>query len=304
MRIVGAMEGIGMIGRRKCLMATSVVLTGLPILGTTKAALANGKFVDELRRLERESGGRLGVTLLDTGTGNRSGHRGDERFPICSTFKVLLAAAVLRRVESGQENLARRVRFGAEAILEHAPVTKTRIGGDGMSLAELCDATMTFSDNTAANLLLTAIGGPAALTAFVKSLGDDVTRLDRTEPGLNEALPGDLRDTTTPNAMASTLQALTLGKALSPPSRMQLIAWLVGSKTGDARLRAGLPHSWRIGERTGTGERGTANNVAVAWPEGRKPLIVTAYLTEATVNRTQQSAVLAGVGRAVAAIAA
>lgn len=293
-----------MIGRRKYLMATSVVLTGLPILGTTKAAFANGKFVDELRRLERESGGRLGVTLLDTRNGTRSGHRSDERFPICSTFKVLLTAAVLRRVDGGQENLARRVRFGAEAILEHAPVTKTRVGGDGMSLAELCDATMTFSDNTAANLLLTAIGGPAALTAFVKSLGDDVTRLDRTEPALNEALPGDLRDTTTPNAMASTLSTLTLGEALSPASRTQLVAWLVGSKTGDARLRAGLPRSWRIGERTGTGERGTANNVAVVWPEGRPPLIVTAYLTEATVNRTQQSTVLAGVGRAVAAIAA
>jgi beta-lactamase class A len=293
-----------MIGRRKYLMATSVVLTGLPILGTTKAAFANGKFVDELRRLERESGGRLGVTLLDTRNGTRSGHRSDERFPICSTFKVLLTAAVLRRVDGGQENLARRVRFRAEAILEHAPVTTTRVGGDGMSLAELCDATMTFSDNTAANLLLTAIGGPAALTAFVKSLGDDVTRLDRTEPALNEALPGDLRDTTTPNAMASTLSTLTLGEALSPASRTQLVAWLVGSKTGDARLRAGLPRSWRIGERTGTGERGTANNVAVAWPEGRPPLIVTAYLTEATVNRTQQSAVLAGVGRAVAAIAA
>lgn len=292
-----------MIGRRKYLMATSVVLTGLPILGATKAAFANGKFVDELRHLERESGGRLGVTLLDTGSGTRSGHRSDERFPLCSTFKVLLAAAVLRGVDSGQENLTRRVRFGAEAILEHAPVTKTGVGGDGMSLAELCDATMTFSDNTAANLLLTAIGGPAALTAFVKSLGDDATRLDRTEPALNEALPGDLRDTTTPNAMASTLSTLTLGEALSPASRTQLVAWLVGSKTGDARLRAGLPRSWRVGERTGTGERGTANNVAVVWPEGRPPVIVTAYLTEATVNRTQQSAVLAGVGRAVAAIA-
>lgn len=289
-----------MIGRRKYLMAASVVLTGLPILGTTKAAFANGKFVDELRRLERESGGRLGVTLLDTGGGNRTGYRSDERFPICSTFKVLLTAAVLRRVDGGQENLARRVRFGAEAILEHAPVTKTHVGGDGMSLAELCDATMTFSDNTAANLLLTAIGGPAALTAFVKSLGDDVTRLDRTEPTLNEALPGDLRDTTTPNAMASTLSILALGEALSPASRSQLVAWLVGSKTGDTRLRAGLPRSWRIGERTGTGERGTANNVAVAWPASRPALIVTAYLTEATVNRAQQNAVLAGVGRAVA----
>lgn len=293
-----------MIGRRKYLMVASAVVTGLPILGMTKASFANGKFVDELRRLERESGGRLGVTLLDTRSGVRSGYRSDERFPICSTFKVLLTAAVLRRVDSGQEDLARRVRFGTEVILEHAPVTKTRVGGDGMSLAELCDATMTFSDNTAANLLLTAIGGPPALTAFVKSLGDDMTRLDRTEPALNEALPSDLRDTTTPNAMASTLSTLTLGQALSPASRTQLVTWLVGSKTGDTRLRAGLPHSWRVGERTGTGERGTANNVAVVWPESRPPLIVTAYLTEATVNRTQQNAVLAGVGRAVATIAA
>lgn len=289
-----------MIGRRKYLKATSVVLTGLPILGATKAAFADDRLAGELRRLEAESGGRLGVALLDSRDGSRSGYRSDERFPMCSTFKAVLAAAVLRRVDSGQEQLARRVRFGADAILDYAPVTKTHVGGDGMSLAELCDAVVTLSDNTAANLLLTAIGGPVALTAFLRTVGDDVTRLDRIEPDLNEALPGDPRDTTTPKAMASTLSALTLGNGLSPASRTQLVAWLVANKTGDARLRAGLPPSWRIGDKTGTGNRGTANDIAVIWPENRPALIVTAYLTGATADRAHQNAVLAAVGRVVA----
>jgi beta-lactamase class A len=296
-----------MMGRRKYLLATSMAMTGLPLLGATKAAFADEALAAELRRLESESGGRLGVSLLDTKDGARAGHRRDERFPLCSTFKAVLAAAVLRRVDVGEEQLARRVRFGAEAVLAYAPVTKTRVGGEGMTIAELCDAAVTLSDNTAANLLLAAIGGPAALTAFLRSIGDDVTRLDRTEPTLNEALPGDPRDTTTPDAMASTLRTLVVGEALSPGSRTQLVAWLVANKTGDARLRAGLPRGWRVGDKTGTGARGTANDIAAIWPEdpapGRAPLIVTAYLTGATVEAAQQNAVLAGVGRAVAAAA-
>ncbi|MBV8185954.1 MAG: class A beta-lactamase [Alphaproteobacteria bacterium] len=292
-----------MIGRRKYLLATSPVLTGLPLWGATKAAFADGAQVGELRRLESESGGRLGVTLLDTKDRSRSGYRNDERFPMCSTFKAVLAAAVLRRVDDGQEQLARRVRFGAEAILAYAPVTKSHVGSEGMSIAELCDAAVTLSDNTAANLLLASIGGPAALTTFLRAIGDGVTRLDRIEPELNEALPGDPRDTTTPDAMASTLSAVAVGEALSSASRTQLVAWLVANKTGDARLRAGLPSSWRVGDKTGTGARGTSNDIAVIWPDNRAPLVVAAYLTGATVDPARQNAVLAAVGRAIAAAA-
>ncbi len=287
-----------MMGRRTCLTTTSAALVGVGLCGATKA-FASDRLGDELRRLEAESGGRLGVTLLDRKDGSRSGYRSDERFSLCSTFKSLLAGAVLHRVDLGQEQLARRVRFGADAILDYAPVTKAHVG-DGLSVGELCEAAVTLSDNTAANLLLATMGGPAGLTAFLRSVGDPTTRLDRIEPALNEAKPGDPRDTTTPNAMASTLVTLVLGKALSASSREQLAAWLVACKTGDKRLRAGLPQAWRVGDKTGTGRRGTANDVAVIWRPDRSTLIVTAYLTGATVDAAGQDAVLAGVGRAVA----
>jgi len=160
---------------------------------------------------------------------------------------------------------------------------------------------VTVSDNTVANLLLKEIGGPAAFTAFARSLGDEVTRLDRWEPELNESRLGDARDTTSPDAMLGDLQDLVLGQALSPPSRETLTGWLVGCKTGDARLRAGVPKDWRVGDKTGTGARGSTNDIAVMWPPGRAPILVTAYLTGATAPAEQRNATLAAVGRAVAA---
>jgi beta-lactamase class A len=269
------------------------VATGICVLGAGlrlwhDAAHASGlshTLTAELATIERESGGRLGVAVLDTLSGARAGHRVDERFPMCSTFKLLAAAAVLKRADTGAERLDRRVRIEATDLLSYAPVTKTRAGAD-MTIMELCEAAMIVSDNTAANLLLATLGGPAGLTEFARALGDTVTRLDRIEPELNEAIPGDPRDTTSPAAMASNLRALTLGDALAPSSREKLTAWLVANKTGDARLRAGLPRDWRVAEKTGTGERGTANDVGLAWPPSlslpsRGPIIVTAYLTGA-----------------------
>jgi beta-lactamase class A len=253
--------------------------------------------------IEKEAGGRLGVAALDTGTGRRFGHREEERFPMCSTFKVLAVSAVLTQVDHGKENLDRRIRFAAGDVIDGSPISKDHIG-DGMTLAELCAAALDYSDNTAANLILSALGGPHAVTAFARSLGDPVTRLDRTEPTLNEATQGDPRDTTTPATMAANLQKLLLGKALAPASREQLTNWMIANKTGDARLRAGLPRDWRIGDKTGTGERGTANDIAIAWPPGRKPIIVAVYLTGSTVSPDQQSAAIADVARAVTATVA
>ncbi len=249
--------------------------------------------------IEARCGGRLGVGVLDTGTGRMAGHRGDERFPMCSTHKALSAAAVLARVDRGEDRLDRRVRFGAEEVLPYSPGTKAHAGGDGMALAAVCEAAVTLSDNTAANLMLGAIGGPTGLTAFLRGLGDEATRLDRTEPTLNEALPGDPRDTTSPSTMAADLDRLVLGKALSPASHDQLAAWLVACKTGDARLRAGVPPGWRVGDKTGTGERGTANDVGVLWPPGRSPVVVTAFITGSTATPDAQSAAIADVARAV-----
>ena len=266
-----------------------------------RASIADQRLIDEIRRLESESGGRLGVCVLETATGARHVHRGDERFPMCSTFKALAVAAILARVDAGKEQLTRRIIFEASALVTYSPVTEKRVGGDGMTLAEICDAAVTLSDNTAANLLLAAIGGPPGLTAYVRGLGDEITRLDRNEPSLNEALPDDPRDTTTPNAMASSLQALILGTALSTASREQLTAWLLANKTGDTRLRAGLAKDWRVGDKTGSGARGTANDVAVIWPPNKPPIVITAYLTGATVSTTQQNATLASVARAVSA---
>ena len=284
-------------------LGTALVAAALTIRpGAMRASIADQHLLDEIKRLERESGGRLGVCVIDTATGVRHAHRGDERFPMCSTFKVLAAAAVLAQVYAGKEHLSRRRSYDASALTTYSPVTEKH-AGNGMTLAELCDAAVTLSDNTAANLLLALIGGPAGLTSFVRSLDDQFTRLDRNEPTLNEALPGDPRDTTTPNAMASTLQALILGtKALSAGSRAQLTAWMINNKTGDTRLRAGLAKDWRVGDKTGTGSQGTNNDIAVLWPPDRAPLVITAYLTGATVSAAQQNATLASVARAVSAM--
>jgi beta-lactamase class A len=257
-----------------------------------------------ITRIEAEFGGRLGVAVLDTGTGRLTGHRLPERFPMCSTFKAPLTAAVLARVDAGEERLDRRIRIARTDIITWSPITETRIGGQGMSVAELCDATMTLSDNTAANLLLASVGGPAGYTAWLRRTGDDITRLDRTEPTLNEALPNDPRDTTTPAAMAATLQRLALGETLSTASRARFVAWLRGNRTGDARLRARLPPGWVVGDRTGTGARNTSNVIGVMWPPaGRPPLVVTAFLTEGSRVGARRDAALAAVGAAVTGMA-
>ena len=263
------------------------------------AITAESRFAGEMVRLEKASGGRLGVAIRDVGSGRSYGHRASERFPMCSTFKVLACGAVLARVDAGHEELNRRIVFAATDIVTHSPVTKDRIGGDGMTLAELCEAAMTTSDNTAGNLILSSLGGPSAVTAYARSLGDPVTRLDRIETALNEATPGDPRDTTTPAAMAANLQSLVLGDGLSPRSRDHLTAWLVANKTGGAKLRAGLSKDWRAGDKTGGGGFGTTNDIAVIWPPGRAPLVVCVYLTDTKAPAELRDQTIAAVARAV-----
>ncbi|HKR77907.1 MAG TPA: class A beta-lactamase [Rhodanobacter sp.] len=255
-----------------------------------------------LAALERRHGGRLGVAILDTGNGRRHGHRADERFLMCSTHKLLTVGAVLARVDRGAERLDRRVVFGRDLVLSWAPVTSHRVGAPGMSVAELCEATITVSDNTADNLLLESLGGPPAMTAFARKLGDPLTRLDRTEPELNVGAPGDLRDTTTPNAMLGDLQALLLGDVLSPASRERLAAWMRATSTGLDKLRAGMPAGWQAGDKTGSGAHDETNDIAIFWPPQRKPLLVTAYLAGSTADAVERSAVLAEVGRIAASV--
>lgn len=216
-----------------------------------------------------------------------------------STFKWLLAAQVLARVDEGEESLDRVVRYGPGDLLEYAPVTRERVEEGGLSVSELCAAAVQVSDNTAANLLLATVDSPAGFTAYLRTLGDSTTRLDRTEPELNEAAPGDPRDTTTPAAMLEDLRAVLLGDVLAPASRERLIDWMVTSTTGLARLRAGLPEGWRTGDKTGTCGRGTANDVAIIWPPGREPILIAAYLAEAEASYEDCNAALAEVARGI-----
>jgi beta-lactamase class A len=249
--------------------------------------------------IEAGAAGRLGVAVLDTASGHLDGHRLDERFPMCSTFKWLAAAHVLQRVDAGQEQLDRRIRYGREVLLPHSPVTGQHTG-EGLTMAELCEAAVTVSDNAAANLILQSLGGPAALTRHARTLGDTMTRLDRWEPALNEARPGDPRDTTTPRAMATALRTAVLGDALSPASRAQLVRWLEATSTNVQRLRADLPAGWRMGSKTGSGAHGTTNDVGVFWPPaGRAPLVVVVYLTETAAAESMRNGAVAQVARFV-----
>jgi beta-lactamase class A len=290
--------------RRSFAKAAAATLFTLHVSSGLKTARAAAKTLEglagELTRIEAAIGGRLGVAVLDTETGGRASHRADERFPMCSTFKLLAAAAVLARVDSGKEHLDRRVQFEDGDIVPNSPITKDHAGESGMSLEGLCAAAITVSDNTAGNLLLASLGGPAGLTAYARSLGDEMTRLDRIEPDLNEAIPGDPRDTTTPAAMLADLHVLCLGAALSEKSRDQLTSWMLGNKTGGNRLRAGLPEGWRVGDKTGAGERGTTNDVGIIWPPERAPVLIAAYLTETAAPGPDRNAALAAVGRAIA----
>jgi len=256
----------------------------------------------QLAALERKHGGRLGVSMLDTQTGRRLQHRAGERFLMCSTFKWLAAAAVLARVDRGTERLDRHVVFGKDVLLDYAPVASKHVGEPGMSVGELCAAAVTLSDNTAANLLLASLGGPTAITAFARSQGDETTRLDRMEPELNLGSPGDIRDTTTPDAMLADLHHVLLGDCLSTGSRDLLLQWLRGCTTGLDAIRAGLPEDWTAGDKTGSGSHGETNDVAIAWPPRRKPLLVTAYYAGSHAEPAERKAVLAAVGRIAASI--
>uniref|UniRef100_E6VH66 Beta-lactamase n=1 Tax=Rhodopseudomonas palustris (strain DX-1) TaxID=652103 RepID=E6VH66_RHOPX len=282
---------------RRTMVGAAACLAGVGMIGRRAATATEpgDAIAARFAELEARSGGRLGVCVLDSSNGRMIGHRLDERFPMCSTFKVLAAGLVLARVDRKQESLDRRVSYTKSDLVTYSPATETRVEG-GMTIAELCEAAITLSDNTAGNLLLGSFGGPAGLTAFARSLGDQTTRLDRIETELNEALPGDARDTTSPRTIAQDLRALALGDALTPSSRALLVAWMKANTTGGARIRAGVPSGWIVADKTGTGERGTANDIAVLWPPQRAPLIVTVYLTGATVSRDQQNRLIAAAG--------
>ncbi|GAA0730825.1 class A beta-lactamase [Sphingomonas japonica] len=267
------------------------------LLGMSGTAEARAR--DALRDIARASGGRLGVFAYDTGTGRRLSLDAGARYALCSTFKAPLAAAILAQVDAGRLTLDRTIRFGEADLLGYAPVVRENLATGALSVERLCRAAVEVSDNSAANLLLPQLGGPAGLTRWLRSIGDPATRLDRDEPTLNIVRGGDLRDTTTPMAIAMTIDRLLFGDVLMPQSHALLQRWMAASTTGRARLRGGLPADWQCGDKTGTSGEGCFNDVAFAIPPGRKPIVIACYLDAAGLSDANANAAHAAVGELV-----
>jgi beta-lactamase class A len=252
----------------------------------------------KLAKLEQTLAGRLGVFALNTANGKQLSYRGDEYFPMCSTFKVLLTSAILKRSTQIDGLMQQRIKYQQGDLVTYSPITERHLE-DGMTVAALCAAAIQYSDNTAANLLMKILGGPRAVTTFARSIGDLQFRLNRWETALNSAIPGDRRDTSTPNAMASSLQRLAFGDALEPRLQLQLRVWLQGNTTGAARIRAGVPADWQVGDKTGTGDYGTANDIGVLWPPGRSPVVVAIYTTQGEKDAKARNDIIASAARIV-----
>jgi len=261
------------------------------------AASAENDAAARIAAIEARIGGRIGMAALDTTNSKRLDYQAEERFPMCSTFKFLAAAAVLKRVDEKKEKLERFVPYDAKDILEYAPVTKEHPQDGGMTLGALCAAAIEQSDNTAANLLLDAIGGPAGLTNFARSVGDQITRLDRKEPDLNSAIPGDERDTTTPDAMCLDMERLLTTHVLSESSRRQLENWLLHNETGRLMIRAGVPKTWNVGDKTGRCANGGTNDIAIIRPPDRAPILVAIYSVGSTAPANDREAAIAEVAK-------
>ena len=267
---------------------------GLPLLIGMGAAPPLYAAESSMAEIERRYGGRLGVFAVDTGSGRTLSHRADERFLMCSTFKGILAAQVLARVDAGKEQLGRLVHYTGKDLIFTSPVTKANVGRGAMPVGALCQAIVEESDNTAAILLMRSVGGPAALTQFLRGLGDTVTRSDRYEPESNKY--SGLLDTTTPRAITTAARSILLGNVLSSRSRAQLENWMIACKPGLNRLRAVLPADWQAADRPGTSVEEETNDYALVRPPGRAPLLIAAYYDAPGVSMDSREAVLREAG--------
>ncbi len=282
--------------RREFLIVVVSALATIPVLSAASTEGEPASIAD----IEAKIGGRVGVFAVDTGSGKVLVHRPDERFAMCSTFKWVLAATVLAHVERNLLSLSGRVLYGQADLLAYAPVTSKHVTEGFMTVSDLTRAAIVVSDNTAANLLLSKLGGPSVVTEFARSCGDAVTRLDRNEPTLNDNEAGDLRDTTSPRAMATLMSNVLCGNRLSSTSCDLLLQWLRDCETGYYRLRAKLPKDWLVGDKTGTGEHGAVNDVAITIPPGRSPILIAAFLSEGRADRPALVAAHASISRLVA----
>jgi len=264
--------------------------------------LVHAEVYDRIVEIERTLGGRIGVSAKNAMNGGRIRHRGDERFAICSTFKAALVGAVLARCDHGDLALNQLIKFGESDLLVNSPRAAAHLGEGALSVEALCAAVVEVSDNTAANLLLSLIGGPAQVTAFFRSLGDNVSRLDRMELDLNSNLPDDPRDTTTPDAMAGNLKSLLVDEeALSAASRSRLTNWMLSEQNGRNRIRSGLPADWRVANKPGSSadRAGATNDIAVAWPPGRPPIVISVYTDARESTPERRTMAIAEIARAV-----
>lgn len=285
---------------RAGLAASAAVLT--PVVTTSSASAQTSSQLrsveGELRELEERYAARLGVYARNVRTGQVVSHRARERFAMCSTFKAVAAAAVLR-AHGRCSALDEVIHYPPADLLPNSPKTEAHVDG-GMSVGDLCAAAIQYSDNTAGNLLLREIGGPAGLTGFFRSIGDRVSRLDRWETDLNTAVPGDLRDTTTPAAIGGCVERLTLGRALADADREHLVTWLKGNTTSGRRFRAGLPGDWVVADKTGTGDYATANDIGVAWTTRRTPVVLAVLSSKTTRDAPVDNALIESAARIIA----
>jgi beta-lactamase class A len=280
------------VSRRTFLAASSGLLLG----SHATLASSNSGFTEQIQSVLDRTGGRLGLHVLDTHTGRRWRFDDESRYAMASTFKMLLAAAVLQRADLGTISLDEQVKLQASDMISHAPVTSKHLREGTITVRELCAAVVEVSDNPAANLLLKMIDGPAGLTRFFRSLGDRETRLDRYELDLNSNLPGDPRDTTTPRAMAHSMEQVLTKEVLAPASREMLLGWMINASTGLKMVRQGLPKEWKVGDKTGRGANGAVNDLVISWPPGRKPVLMALYLSDSTRPTAELSAVHAEIG--------
>ncbi len=280
-------------------LLTFSVAIFLSFWASIASADGHNSLIKTVESIASEIEARVGFAAYDLESGQRWEYQADQRFAMSSTFKTLACAALLHRVDAGQENLERTVSFSESDLVTYSPITEKYAGGQAMTLSDLCEAALTMSDNTAANLILRSLGGPEKVTSFARRLGDDVTRLDRWETELNEAAPGDNRDTTTPNAMVKNLQSLLLGDALSGKSREQLHDWLKRNQVADGLFRAVVPEGWIVADRTGAGGFGSRSITAIIWPPERQPIVVALYLTQTEASFSERNEAIAEIGEAI-----
>lgn len=291
------------IGLKNTLFACASVLlaciSAAPLLTTSACAQDLTQLTKSIQAEEVTLQARIGMAVFDANTGQTWQYRGEEHFPLNSTHKALTCAALLAKVDEKSLSLTQPVLISKDMVVTYSPITKKSLAPKAMTLGEICHAAVSYSDNTAANVAFDAIGGPTGFTTYMRSIGDDTTQLERKEPELNEATPGDMRDTTTPDAIVKSLHKILLGNVLSPASREQLTQWMLDDQVAGPLLRAALPSDWKIADKSGAGGYGSRSIIAVIWPPAKQPLVTGIYITQTKAPMEASNKAIARIGTAL-----